>query len=261
MTRCQLLLWLLMIPGLVESSETVLEEKAANKPERGDRVRLTGPSGEVIQGNVEEISPDGSLLTLRKVQRATLEARVRHTKEGSRLAATLVGGEELVGRLADVEEHRFALSVEQAEPPSGLRGRVSSKKWIRFAEVHALHHSGKLELTDALSLDSYRVSLTEARQLEVQDRDSNWNGILFGFLAGIGIAALGAQGCCGNPDYGPSTAFAITAPVLGGLGAALGYLVDKGSGNDFLRYPPDAPPGSTWKVRVDPSTVRGERSP
>jgi hypothetical protein len=261
MTRCQLLLWLLMIPGLAESSPAVLDEKRANRPERGDRVRLTGPSGEVIQGRVEEISPDGSLLTLRKAERATLEARVRQTEEGSRLVVTLVGGEELVGRLSDVEEHRFALSVEQAEPSSGLRRRVSSRRWIRFAEVHAVHHSGKLELTDALSsYDSYRVSLSEARQPEVQDRDSNWNGILFGFLAGIGIAALGAQGCCGNPDYGPSTAFAITAPVLGGLGAALGYLVDKGSGDDFLLYPPDAPPGSTWNVRLDP-TARGERPP
>lgn len=137
-----------------------------------------------------------------------LELR-EHLKVGDTVYVTEDSGDIVKGKIRSLSLESTTLQLEKAERTLvDSRGRPRNKT------------------TRHKSLD---ISEAQIQKVELEIADSNWNGALWGALAGIGLAAAGAQGCCGNPDYGPEYAFLVGAPLMGGLGALLGYGIDGAS--------------------------------
>jgi hypothetical protein len=200
---------------------------------KGDTVLVTDKSGNVLKGTIQESSEDGRRLTLVKVERYTLKQRIQAISIDSTIAVTMQDGTGLRAPLAEVSSDGFALWVDTDETAQKAGRRPRTKKWIAYEDVYSVFDPGKLRLGKGVPMEGVDIAVDESCQVERVQRGSGGKGALLGFLAGAGIAAVTSIGCCGNPDYGPSEAFALTVPVYGGIGAAIGYFVGRSSGGSI----------------------------
>ena len=106
--------------------------------------------------------------------------------------------------------------------------------------------------------ESIEISESSIEYVALETTKFRARGVLIGAGVGVGVAALAAQGCCGNPAYGPQTMFMVLAPIFGGAGALVGYLVDQGGTESEVIYTIE-PPMSTFRWHVAPLVTRDHK--
>ena len=193
----------------------------------------------------------GAGRALAKDARATLRA----TSEGTELTLTLVNGDVVAGRLEEVGETSFALSVPLDREARRRTGGREMKRRISYEEVRTIEGEmrttpeeltralqrgrdvtvtlvsgdvvrGRVELFDGDRLQverhTWRLSEGDVMTVETRVSDSLLNGALFGAAFGAAWGLSSVNG--GNPD---AVGYAPLALGIGaGIGAGLGVVFD-----------------------------------
>ena len=129
--------------------------------------------------------------------------------------------------------------TEDEDSGAGAQARsfADLPRWVRLGDkVHVTVESGRQvdgtierissdenEIVLRVSGRPLTLSAREVQEIELEVGDSLGNGALYGLGTGVVIAA-GYAAACQDDTYG--TCFAGSALVFGGIGAAMGILVD-----------------------------------
>jgi hypothetical protein len=116
-----------------------------------------------------------------------------------------------------------------------LASLVKSSDTIRVTEASGRTTKGTLGKLSTSSLELLNpksipaaFSKSEVRMIELERRDSLWNGTLIGLGAGGLSGLIGGAANCGNDSCQAGPIAAAFGALFGGIGAGVGALVDLG---------------------------------
>jgi len=126
-----------------------------------------------------------------------------------------------------------AWAQEPVRSLSDLPARIQAGERIEVTDREGKVVRGRFESVAASSLRitvargrTQDIAGTSIKQIGKERPDSDWNGILLGLGAGLGMGALATQSTCPNDPECAAIAGVIFIPTFAAGGAAIGALID-----------------------------------